>query len=118
MKPTTLFFSLLSAISVSAVSAIPSFAQTTSVPIIGGSFSGTNTTGVGTTFNNAFALTPLGTVIFTSITGGALTVPATGFTSVGVSNPSRLPVALDVVNINNAISSGTISNQSFSGAPP
>jgi hypothetical protein len=90
---------------------------TTSVPLTGGIFSATNTTGVGTTYNSATALTSLGTINFTSVTGGALTIPAIGFTSVGVSNPSRFPVAGDVVNVNNTISSGTISNQSFTNAP-
>ena len=102
---------------VSGTTSVPPTSGTTSVPLVGGIFSATNTTGVGTTYNSATALTSLGTINFTSVTEGALTIPAIGFTSVGVSNPSRFPVAGDVVNVNNTISSGTISNQSFTNAP-
>ena len=87
------------------------------IPLIGGNFSATNTTGVGTIYNSATALTSLGTIVFSSVTGGELTIPAIGFTSIGVSNPSRLPVAGDVVNVRDTIASGTIANQSFTGAP-
>ena len=117
MKSTNIFCSVLGAISAVTISAVPTFAQTTSVPITGGSFSATNTTGVGTTYNSATALTSLGIINFSSVTQGALTIPAIGFTSIGVSNPSRLPVVGDTVNAVNTISSGTISNQSFTNAP-
>jgi hypothetical protein len=84
------------------------------IPIISGSFS---TTEPGEYFN-ATALTSLGTIIFSSVTGGEVTIPAIGFTSIGISNTSRLPAAGDVFNISDAIASGAIARQPFTKRLP
>lgn len=112
-----LLFSILGVIGAVNLSAIPSFSQTTPVSLSGGSFSATNssTTGV-TSFNGGTALTSLGTIVFSNVTGGALTIPTIGFNSTSPTPPSRLPIAGDSVNVVNGISSGTLSGQSFTNA--
>ena len=112
-----LLFSILGVIGAVNLSAIPSFSQTTPVSLSGGNFSATSssTTGV-TSFNSGTALTSFGTIVFTNVTGGALTIPTIGFNSTISTPPSRLPIAGDSVNVVNASSSGTLSGLSFTNA--
>ncbi len=112
-----LLFSVLGIIGAVNLPASPSFSQTTSVSISGGNFSATtsSTTGV-TSFNGGTALTSFGTIVFSNVTGGALTIPTIGFNSTSPTPPSRLPIAGDSVNVVNGSSSGTLSGQSFTNA--
>ena len=98
MKSTNIVYSVLGAISAVTISAVPTFAQTTSVPITGGSFTATVTSGV-TTFNSGTALTSLGTITFSSVTGGTTTAPS----GVAVGNS---------VILSNGISNGSIGSPS------
>lgn len=74
MKPTTLFLSILGAISTASISMLPSFAQTTPVPITGGSLGITNLSaggGVVVVFNpGAIILTSFGPISVSSGTVG------------------------------------------------
>jgi len=80
MKPTTLLFSLLSAIGVSAISALPSFAQTTSIPFTGAvSVSVFASGGYAVTYLSV--LSSLGTI---SVTDGQIT----GVSPVTVAGPN------------------------------
>ena len=112
-----LLFSVLGIIGAVNLQASPSFSQTTSVSISGGNFSATtsSTTGV-TSFNGGTALTSFGTIVFSNVTGGALTIPTIGFSSISPTPPTRLPIAGDSVNVVNGSSSGTLSGQSFTNA--
>lgn len=118
MKPTTLFLSILGAISTASISVLPSFAQTTPVPITGGNLSASaNLTGM-LSINSASLLTSFGTITLTG-GSGALTIPAINYNSSTPFNPptspTRLPAAGDVVNYS-GLTSGIISGQSFTSA--
>ena len=118
MKPTTLFLSILGAISTASISVLPSFAQTTPVPITGGNLSASaNLTGI-LSINSASLLTSFGTITLTD-GSGALTIPAINYNSSTPFNPptspTRLPAAGDVVNYS-GLTSGIISGQSFTSA--
>ena len=104
MKPTNIFHFVLGAIGAATISINSVSAQTT-VPITGGNFNATVTSGV-TTFNSGTALTSLGTITFSSVTGGTTTAPS----GVVVGNPTIL---------SNGISSGSIGSpsQTFTNAP-
>lgn len=117
MKPTTLFFSLLSAIGVSTVSALPSFAQTTPVPITGGNLSASADLNTGIlSYDSASLLTSFGTITLTA-GSGALTIPAINYDSSTPFNPpTRLPAVGDDVNYS-GLTNGIISGQSFVNAP-
>jgi hypothetical protein len=118
MKSTNIVYSVLGAISAVTVSAVPTFAQTT-VPITGGSFTATVTSGV-TTFNSGTALTSFGTITFSSVTGGTTTAPSAvigspvvlsnGISSGSIGSPSQ-PFTNALLNINGTISS--VSNPSI-----
>ena len=117
MKPNTLFLSILGAISTASISVLPSFAQTTPVPITGGNLSASaNLTGM-LSINSASLLTSFGTI---TLTGGSgeLTIPAINYSSTlfnPPTSPTRLPAAGDVVNYS-GLTSGIISGQSFTNA--
>ena len=118
MKPNTLFLSILGAISTASISVLPSFAQTTPVPITGGNLSASaNLTGI-LSINSASLLTSFGTITLTD-GSGALTIPAINYNSSTPFNPptspTRLPAAGDVVNYS-GLTSGIISGQSFTNA--
>jgi len=118
MKPNTLFLSILGAISTASISVLPSFAQTTPVPITGGNLSASaNLTGI-LSINSASLLTSFGTITLTD-GSGALTIPAINYNSSTPFNPptspTRLPAAGDVVNYS-GLTSGIISGQSFTSA--
>ena len=126
MKPTTLFFSLIGAISAASFSAIPSFAQTTPVTVTGGNFSFNFTYGglVNTVpFTSATALTPFGPVIVTNGSSTQVSIPSVGVTlrdkessPPGTNVPSGLP-AIGAFISASGNADGTISNQLFSNAP-
>ena len=139
MKPTTLFFSFLGAISAASISALPSFAQTTggtggtgggttttTVPVTGGNFSFNATYGglVSTlSFTSATALTSFGTIIVTNGSSTQVSIPAIGVTlrdqersPAGTNVPSRAPATGDSISASGK-ADGTIANQSFSNAP-
>lgn len=116
MKPNTLFLSILGAISTASISVLPSFAQTTPVPITGGNLSASANliTGI-LSYNSASLLTSFGTITLTD-GSGALTIPAINYNSSTPFNPpTRLPAAGDVVNYS-GLTSGIISGQSFVNA--
>ena len=117
MKPNTLFLSILGAISTASISVLPSFAQTTPVPITGGNLSASaNLTGI-LSINSASLLTSFGTITLTD-GSGALTIPAINYSSTlfnPPTSPTRLPAAGDVVNYS-GLTSGIISGQSFTSA--
>jgi len=119
MKPNTLFLSILGAISTASISVLPSFAQTTPVPITGGNLSASADLNTGIlSYNSASLLTSFGTI---TLTGGSgeLTIPAINYNSSTPFNPptspTRLPAAGDVVNYS-GLTSGIISGQSFTSA--
>lgn len=119
MKPNTLFLSILGAISTASISVLPSFAQTTPVPITGGNLSASANliTGI-LSYNSASLLTSFGTITLTD-GSGALTIPAINYNSSTPFNPpispTRLPAVGDVVNYD-GLTSGIISGQSFTSA--
>ena len=118
MKPNTLFLSILGAISTASISVLPSFAQTTPVPITGGNLSASADLNTGIlSYNSASLLTSFGTI---TLTGGSgeLTIPAINYSSTlfnPPTSPTRLPAAGDVVNYS-GLTSGIISGQSFTNA--
>lgn len=70
MKPTIIFRCILGAIGAATISAAPSFAQTTSVPITSGTVNGTYNIGSGVgAFTSGTVLTGFGPITFTAITG-------------------------------------------------
>ena len=105
MKVTTLLSSILGAVSAVTFSALPSFAQSTIVPITGGNFTATVTSGVAA-FTSGTALTSVGTIVFSSVTGGTTNAPS----GLAINNP---------VNLTGGSSNGTIgtSAQPFASAP-
>lgn len=116
MKPTTLFLSILGAISTASISVLPSFAQTTPVPITGGNLSASANLNTGIlSINSASLLTSFGTITLTG-GSGALTIPAINYNSSNpLNSPTRAPAVGDVVNYDGS-TSGIISGQSFTSA--
>jgi hypothetical protein len=104
MKSTSLLYYVLGAMAAVNLSATASFAQTATVQISGGSFTATVNSGV-TTFNSGSALTAIGTINFSSVTGGTTTASS--------------PTVGTPVNLANGISNGSIGSpsQSFTNAP-
>ena len=119
MKPTTLFLSILGAISTASISVLPSFAQTTPVPITGGNFSASADLNTGIlSYNSGSLLTSFGTITLTA-GSGALTIPAINYdssTPFDPLNPPTSPAVGDDVNYV-GLTSGIISGQSFVNAP-
>ena len=107
MKATTLLSSILGAVSAVTFSALPSFAIPTTVPITGGTFNvivNQNKTPTLVSFNAGTALTPLGPIVFSSISNIAIDFPF------GLTDDQ--PIAFAAMS-----STGTISGQSFTNAP-